>query len=74
MSSCTVFFEKLPWLDSELMRSVFAKYLNSVQILTYQFQSGAPLNAGQTIDIAGSQYSIRNKTDNCIAFKQEAVQ
>ncbi|WP_320819352.1 hypothetical protein [Thalassolituus sp.] len=37
-------------------------------------QTGAALNAWQTIDIAGSQYSISNKTDNCIAFKQEVVQ
>lgn len=37
-------------------------------------QTDTRLNAGQTIDIAGSQYSIRNKTDNYIAFKQEVVQ
>lgn len=74
MSSCTVFFEKLPSIGSELMRSVFSKQLTSVQILTNQFQSGVSLNAEQTIDIAGAQYSISNKTDSCIAFKQEALQ
>ena len=61
-------------IGSELIRSVFSKQLNSVQILTHQFQSGAALNAGQTIDVAGAQYSISTKENNCIAFKQEALQ
>ena len=74
MSFTIVFSEQLTLIASELTYTVLAKCLNSIQTFAYQFQSGAPLNAGQTIDIAGSQYSISNKTDNCIAFKQEVVQ
>lgn len=69
----------MPFFNKELDVEPFAEDpQNSAKIIsaiiTYQFQSGASLNAGQTIDIAGAQYSISNKTDNCIAFKQEALQ